>query len=77
VPLFDGSGDRIWTVAEVAAVLDYSEAYITRRAEAGMLPRNAAVVQVRRRVAVLQAQLERWFLDLKVLMKSVDVDEGA
>lgn len=71
MPLFDGSGDRIWTVAEVAAELDYSEAYITRRAEAGMLPSFRCGGEL----LFSKAQLERWFLDLKVLMKSVDVDE--
>ena len=69
--LFDGSGDQIWTVSELAAALDYSEAYIAERAEAGVLPS----FRYGGELLFSKAELERWFLDLKVLMKSVDVDE--
>ena len=69
--LFDGSGDRIWTVNEVAAALDYSEEYITKRAEAGMLPSFKCGGEL----LFSKAELERWFLDLKVLMKSINVED--
>lgn len=66
--LFDGGGDQIWTVSEVAAALDYSEAYIKERAEAGILPSFRDGDEL----MFSKAELERWFLKLKVVMKSAD-----
>ena len=57
--LFDGTGDRLWTVSEVAAALDYSEAYIRERAEAGILPSFT----VGDELMFSKAELERWFLE--------------
>lgn len=66
--LFDGGGDQVWTVSEVAAALDYSETYIRERAEAGVLPS----FKVEGELMFSKAELERWFLKLKVVMKSAD-----
>jgi excisionase family DNA binding protein len=71
VTLFDGGGDQIRTVAEVAAVLDYSERYVRTQAEAGVLPS----FKVGDELMFSKAELEQWFLKLKIMMKSIDVDE--
>jgi len=65
VPLFDDGGDRIWTVAEVAAELGYSEAYITEQAEAGVLPSFTDGDEL----LFSKAELERWFLKLSVFIE--------
>jgi excisionase family DNA binding protein len=68
VTLFDGAGDQIWTVAEVAAVLDYSERYIRTQAEAGVLPS----FRVGDELMFSKAELEQWFMKLKIMMRSID-----
>jgi excisionase family DNA binding protein len=72
VTLFDGGGDQIWTVAEVAAVLDYSERYIRTQAEAGVLPS----FRVGDELMFSKAELEQWFMKLKIMMKSFDDTDG-
>ncbi|HEX6700899.1 MAG TPA: helix-turn-helix domain-containing protein [Gaiellaceae bacterium] len=66
--LFDGTGDRLWTISEVATALDYSEAYIRERAEAGILPS----FKVDGELMFSKAELEGWLLKLKVVFASSD-----
>ena len=65
--LFDGSGDRIWTAEELAAALNSSEEYITKRAEAGVLPS----FRYGGELLFSKAELERWITEVKALMKTI------
>jgi len=68
VTLFDGGGDQVWTVNEVAAALDYSEAYIKECAETGVLPSFRDGDEL----LFSKAELERWFLKLNTVLKLSD-----
>jgi excisionase family DNA binding protein len=60
VHLFDGLGDRIWTISEASEALDYDEEYVRKHAEAGRIPS----FKVGDELMFSKAELESWILSL-------------
>ena len=58
--LFDGLGDRIWTLTEASEALDYDEEYVRQHAEAGLLPS----FKIGGELMFSKAELESWILRL-------------
>jgi hypothetical protein len=67
VTLFDGGGDQIWTVAKWQQCLITPSATSTQ-AEAGVLPS----FRVGDELMFSKAELEQWFMKLKIMMRSFD-----
>jgi hypothetical protein len=70
VHLFDGLGDKIWTLREASEALDYEEEYVREHAEAGHLPS----FRVDGELMFSKAELESWILGLT--NKAKDDDEA-
>jgi excisionase family DNA binding protein len=58
--LFDGLGDRIWTLSEAAEALDYDEDHVREHAEAGHLPS----FKIGDELMFSKGELESWILSL-------------
>jgi hypothetical protein len=70
VHLFDGLGDRIWTLQEASEALDYDEAYLRERAEQGLIPS----FRVSDELMFSKAELESWILSLGDKTQDSDVE---
>lgn len=56
--LFDGLGDKTWTLQEASAALDYPEDDVRQRAERGQIPS----FRVDGELMFSKAELESWVL---------------